>query len=903
MELQFKYNREKKYRSQAALIRSNSPAVWLACLSEWQVALSAIQCYILPVSLQNLEPSALFVVFSAGQAPPELNRNAEALGVVGERLFLPQFTEIFPPLKPEELNRLLLYPVQVYDPQLGLIGFEHADALNLSDLLSLEINDTINWQYAKPARQVWARLKQISITPPTEEEVLKAIKDEVEAKPLHEIPLEKKDKPTFLSPFTDPIKRFLFKSGLAMLKSLEGNAHAGTADSGPGWLHELHNWMQENLNDLENKRNAELNRLLNLFSENPEEALKYALPLNSSWANRGNSQPTGTLGKRSTNFNLGAIGRSGSGDNWDIGTDFYFKLRQQYQETAKREIEAGRHRKAAYIYAELLGDYRAAAQTLEEGKYYQEAATLYKEHLKNKPAAAACLEKGGLLPEAIGLYEELGNFEKAGDLYVTLDMAEQASLCYERQIDSLLNNKDHLDASRLIAEKLNQPERAKSQLLEGWRGTRQPEPCLKKYLEIAKQENAGALHLTVENIYEQETPQDRRKLFLEIVANLRNQLSEDEQFTQRTRELAYKIVSHEAAEGSYSTMHMLRHFLPDDNFVTSDCSRFLGRQKTTSFRKDFKDALQLPSDCSWLEVINHRNQILALGMRKKNLVLARLNWFGDSEYYTWVDFDKAGRYISALVSNPDYAEVVLIASDADQPMLTKNLNRNNKFDEKLTVGYPAKLPANPLAVAVGPESKIATLVTGTGLNKAVNLVIYNADGGLLSSVECHIDKKPFQLEEVSGLPMIYWMDKYYVAYGNSLFSINASGLTEEVLQSPEQIDALQSNGLFGNKILAVGAGNQVYLLSPTTTAIIEPNHTAGPRLRAKNGLAFISENQLVVISENEAAVYDISSGNPDLIASFRTPKAIIGILNGFKRNQVAFAQADGRISTYSISEP
>ena len=95
-------------------------------------------------------------------------------------------------------------------------------------------------------------------------------------------------------------------------------------------------------------------------------------------------------------------------------------------ELAGREMRLGRYRRAAYIYAHLLGDFTNAAAALVAGKHWREAAVLYRDKLKRPEMAAKCLEQGGLWAEAIEFYEQLGDFEKVGDLYAQLEQPEEA---------------------------------------------------------------------------------------------------------------------------------------------------------------------------------------------------------------------------------------------------------------------------------------------------------------------------------------------------------------------------------------------------------------------------------------------------------------------------------------------
>ena len=76
--------------------------------------------------------------------------------------------------------------------------------------------------------------------------------------------------------------------------------------------------------------------------------------------------------------------------------------------------------------------------------------------------AARCLEQGGLWTEAIALYEELGEHEKAGDLYWQLDQPDPARQAYRAAVAKILAENDCLAAARVLESKLDVPDEARS---------------------------------------------------------------------------------------------------------------------------------------------------------------------------------------------------------------------------------------------------------------------------------------------------------------------------------------------------------------------------------------------------------------------------------------------------------
>ena len=158
-------------------------------------------------------------------------------------------------------------------------------------------------------------------------------------------------------------------------------------------------------------RHRELHRLMHLLENDPDQGLRFALPCGEG-KHRGIARPSATLPSHNVNFDLRRLGGGGPADPWELPGDLYSRLRAKYMELAGREMRLGRYRRAAYIYAHLLGDLTNAAAALIAGKHWREAAVLYRDRLKRPDQAAKCLEQGGLWAEAIEFYEQLEAISK-----------------------------------------------------------------------------------------------------------------------------------------------------------------------------------------------------------------------------------------------------------------------------------------------------------------------------------------------------------------------------------------------------------------------------------------------------------------------------------------------------------
>src|SRR6185436_172079 len=79
---------------------------------------------------------------------------------------------------------------------------------------------------------------------------------------------------------------------------------------------------------LEAARNRELNRLLRMLESNPDEGLKYALPLSALDDSRGRAPPGSILPRRPIDFNLRKLQGGEAVDSWNFAGDMQQRLQQ-----------------------------------------------------------------------------------------------------------------------------------------------------------------------------------------------------------------------------------------------------------------------------------------------------------------------------------------------------------------------------------------------------------------------------------------------------------------------------------------------------------------------------------------------------------------------------------------------
>ena len=351
------------------------------------------------------------------------------------------------------------------------------------------------WDLAEPGQRVNSRLTAIV---PAEvfslEQMLDQGRDDIGSEPptLEELPPEP-DEPSSglfsklgrglrrkLAQFVGQVSNLSRGAGKPPPGAGQGGA-AGKRPGRPGLFSKLADWARQTMDQLDDSlrksRHRELHRLMHLLQNDPDQGLRFALPCGEG-KHRGIARPSGTLPSRDVNFDLRRLGGGGPGDPWELPGDLYSQLRAKYMELAGREMRLGRYRRAAYIYAHLLGDLTNAAAALIAGKHWREAAALYRDRLKQPEMAAKCLEQGGLWAEAIEFYEQLGDFEKVGDLHAQLEQAEAAEKAWRRAVEKLLASRDHLAAAKLLETKLNSPDEALEVLAAAWPTSSQAGHCL-----------------------------------------------------------------------------------------------------------------------------------------------------------------------------------------------------------------------------------------------------------------------------------------------------------------------------------------------------------------------------------------------------------------------------------------
>jgi hypothetical protein len=900
MLLKLHYNSTIHHEIRAAFIRGSAPSIWFKELNRWNLESSGLECYLVPQSVQSLESQGLLVVFGKGHMVNNLDL-MEPYGLLADRLFVPIHSQLSPQVTTEELQELLLWERQLFHPTIGLVGFSTSDKVNLADLLEAGEPTQKEWGLAKPGLPPKKKLQQITVQQPSLEDVIDSFKDLVDTKSLEQIMDKETDTSSMLKELFQNLQQNSLNAALSALQKIKdvwasGNAEDQTKkEANPSMLDKLENWIKENLADLEKKRDNEIKRLLNLFDENTDEALKYAIPLDSPYLNRGTSNPSTKLGSHATDFDLNKLGGGQSVDNWNVHSYYYHDLRIQYQKAAQKEIEAKDYKKAAYIYAHLLGDFQSAANVLEQGKHYREAAVLYKEHLHNAGAAAGCLERGGLLLEAIDLYDKLNKYEKVGDLYRTIEQPENAERYYEQSIESMLVSKDYLDASRVMQEKIHNPERAMQALFKGWSDSNQSEACLKRYVQMQLEADQAKAVSQLPEIFAHHTPTYKKNQFLNVLTYV-NEQNTNPQLLDTSRNIAYQIISEELERGKVTNLPVLQKFLPDDPLIVSDCSRFRARKTIQSAEPVMAaEVLQLDKGIKWISAVVHRNQFLVLGIRNARLQLARGNWYGNLEYYSWYDHIKATDYFM-LIADPLRSNRVILHTSSGIALEQKQLPKSTYFDDELIVFSPTWLAKGYSGISFNSQGGITALMANT---HKLSLHQYTMDVYLQYSKDCQFEgKAPMLLPSHYLSEMIYRNGYYYSFQENIFLKISEEGVIRHT--DVQAIIGKFAASTHYAKFRVALATDQGCLLMRLVGGELKPGSDFFAQDLDPVDIRFVSGNTVVVAGKHKAVVYEIQEDKVEMKQSFDAQFPIVALLSTSDRHQIALLEEKGKISIHTL---
>lgn len=493
-------------------------------------------------------------------------------------------------------NPHLFYPN--FNSESNLI--ELSDYINLKDLLKTGMPKTDfqnSFKPKKPAKSVYIpkEIRAFQVKPIKAEDYLKHLEETIFQKNKD---AEQKEKDFFSNKplsFWEKEKLNLLKKAYGERKNIKKDENGNPILEDSNILHalgklkgffskesdqEFINNLYKEYEDLEKRNQSKIDKLMELFETNPQEALKYAIPTDSEGTSRGTKEGEFNLDKRWNNsdFNnfFGISNNRGSGSA-PLADNTFHLLQQKYRQTAKELTEKGDFKKAAFIHLKLLKEHYTAASLLEQGKFYQDAAMIYLQG-NNKENAAECYEKGNMIKESIELYKELNRDEKVGDLYSLINKKKEAHFYYQKVVESHKENKKYVSAALLYRNKMNKPMSGQEVLMEGWENQIDAFNCLNNYFVNLRNDTDDdeIIKDKLDSIYRNSRFQVIYKPFLDVLKH-EYKKEQSENLTHYIREIAYKIISKTINEDK-NMAENLKFFNPNDKMIEKEASCYRAKR-------------------------------------------------------------------------------------------------------------------------------------------------------------------------------------------------------------------------------------------------------------------------------------------------------------------------------------
>ncbi|MCB9261976.1 MAG: hypothetical protein H6607_06350 [Flavobacteriales bacterium] len=562
-----------------------------ANMHDWLIELNA-----LPLRRQDFELFALpgdeantvwgCFVWLINPINSNIRHRNQRMQQIGNQLFIPEYTDIFPRLNATEIDTLFSGNMHLMHPEIGLV--------ELNEPFTFEQNITSASSTIPPQKP------KTPYKIPTVLSTIKIAKVDISD---HITELEKMTKPDSKKPplsGKEKIKLSIYDFLIDLLgdKKKAGSTSRKTDEppqkndsdkqSDPfkranhffdklgkiaqGIFKKSASRMSFDYNQLKERNMREMEKLMKMIESNPDLALKYAMPISDNHERSG-LPSAWSMGGFSL-FKLFGGSSSGNGGSILLGDKALEDLRTKYQKMARAYLEKGDYEKAAYVYIKLLKQYRDGAKAYESGKMFEKAASTYIKLLDDKHAAADCFKNASMYLNAIEIFEELENYEECGDLYMRIGQPTSATKYFERAIGKAAKTHNFLLAERLCKDKLHDFRRGQNYLLEAWNLLKDKSALsyLTKYFQEEK--NEDQLMSTLKDIHQKLPNLSKTKQFIECLKKINVTSEENKSFIKET---GIQLIS-TASRTDRMVVKQLNAFIGRDTELEKDVIRFTTRK-------------------------------------------------------------------------------------------------------------------------------------------------------------------------------------------------------------------------------------------------------------------------------------------------------------------------------------
>jgi tetratricopeptide (TPR) repeat protein len=617
VRLQLRSEIETPQSATGYIVESHDVSHWIALAIH--ACSDATQCDFFPLLVDGVE-RGVFLRFSPSmrlrvKVPLEQVASVIEMRMISDcshmnrEVWIPLAGELLPEPGAVEWNMLLAdqKEILVWHPMFGLLGLDRSQRCGIESLIQIMPLPTRRWSDATEGTALPERLIRVDgPAPPTLQQWLAETGKDIGKNSGELLGLSPSQAERRGNLADDFKMRFLAAFGKSISKVSEWMARAarnknspndkptnssapakksptrGSALSTMQWAHQIREWVKNQMQQwseaLEARRNASVNRLLEMLATNPDEGLMYAIPMSDVDAMRG----MGKAGSELVAHDWRSAD-SGDGDAWSLNADLRTRLLIQYRQLALRELKNGRFERAAFIYAHLMGDYSSAANALEQGKLYRSAAVIYRDRLGHQRKAAELFRLAGDFDETLILYKNIGMHLEAGDLYCELDQNEKAVEAYRCHVENCFSRSRWCDAADTLVGKLDATEEALVMLQRNWPFGHQGEVCIEKTMSIlSKADRHDDAMQQIDRLVKTPSVLDCGSWPAQFLANV-VQTYHVPSVQNRAQQALYLYASQMLSSTNHGSQHAgvsaaLRRATPEDSLLHRDTWRYVHKQ-------------------------------------------------------------------------------------------------------------------------------------------------------------------------------------------------------------------------------------------------------------------------------------------------------------------------------------
>ena len=271
------------------------------------------------------------------------------------------------------------------------------------------------------------------------------------------------------------------------------------------------------------------------------------------------------------------------------------------------------------------------------------------------------------------LYEELGEHEKAGDLYRQLDQPEPAERAYRAAVAKHVTQGDCLAAARVLEIKLDAPNEAIAQLDSGWPSSNQAATCLEELFRLlARLGRHEAAAAKIAELRRQLLSTQCMTLLIDVLSQIATTYPDVAVGGSAADADAHPggraAAPRQAAKRKQRLLKAVERLVPGDRLLGRDCRRFLrpkprpialpskpmtaigrsARTGSSSIRLRPTREIRLSEGVMWRAVASAGAVFYAAGYEARRLVVEQGFWDGMHtrlEGWPWVGLRLAHRPI------------------------------------------------------------------------------------------------------------------------------------------------------------------------------------------------------------------------------------------------------------------